>query len=561
MCYNTADISSIPSHSRNLVMDLKTKNRRSPYRQAAPSSFMRAPLAVLWRLRLDSLSTLDHVIGIAVFVSAFLVYLGTVFPTVYPLNGANRASGAYTLGIVHPTGYPLWLLAGKLFTFLPFGEVAYRVNLRSGFMASLALLALYYALLELTSRYLVAASAALMLGFSFYFWREARAAEVYTMHTLFMAILLLVLFRWAGIKLREGRSSGRLLLGFAFLYGLSFSNHMSSGFLALGFSYLILVIGRRDVLKPSLIASMLFLFALGWLPYAYLPIRDMASPPINYARELDVDLTSLSGMWWMISGEVFKQFVFLYQPGDIVGEALKYSNWLWINFLGIGVVLGVLGIGYMALHERHLLVALLLLFIPGAVFFINYYVFDKDTMFLPTYVVWTIWLAKGLESIADRVRRLKVERHLNVSPAFSGLCLALIVSPLFVNFSGLDASDNYVVRQFAEDVLDNVENDSLIVADWITVTPLRYLQTVEGKRQDVETFYWFLYSQRRLPELTKQGIPLDQACAIVDSEMVDIIRAGVRSRAVYSIGGPPVFWNAFEMEPVGRYHRLREKTS
>src|SRR5438045_9307008 len=38
---------------------------------------------------------------------------------------------AAVLGVPHPTGYPLYVLLGKLFTLLPVGDVAYRVNLSS----------------------------------------------------------------------------------------------------------------------------------------------------------------------------------------------------------------------------------------------------------------------------------------------------------------------------------------------------------------------------------------------------------------------------------------------
>ena len=44
---------------------------------------------------------------------------------------------SYFLGIEHPPGYPLFTLVGHLFTYLPFGSVAYRVHLASALFGAL----------------------------------------------------------------------------------------------------------------------------------------------------------------------------------------------------------------------------------------------------------------------------------------------------------------------------------------------------------------------------------------------------------------------------------------
>src|SRR5437867_8676283 len=53
---------------------------------------------------------------------------------------------AYILGIPHPPGYPLYALVGRLWTLvLPFGEVAYRMNLLSAVFAAATLAAAAWA--------------------------------------------------------------------------------------------------------------------------------------------------------------------------------------------------------------------------------------------------------------------------------------------------------------------------------------------------------------------------------------------------------------------------------
>ena len=77
-------------------------------------------------------------LGVAGF--AFLLYLGTLAPSVLYyerpelIDAAMLQVHSYALGITHPTGYPTWTMLAHIFTYLPFGDPAYRANLaRLGF--------------------------------------------------------------------------------------------------------------------------------------------------------------------------------------------------------------------------------------------------------------------------------------------------------------------------------------------------------------------------------------------------------------------------------------------
>ena len=67
----------------------------------------------------------------------FLFYLFSLHPTVSAGDSGELITAAYTLGIAHPPGYPLWTILGKIFTIIiPFGNIAYRVNLMSAFIGA-----------------------------------------------------------------------------------------------------------------------------------------------------------------------------------------------------------------------------------------------------------------------------------------------------------------------------------------------------------------------------------------------------------------------------------------
>lgn len=60
-----------------------------------------------------------------------LIFLFTVPPTIYLGDSGEIASASFNLGIGHPPGYPLFLLLGKIFTLMPVGDEAFRINFLS----------------------------------------------------------------------------------------------------------------------------------------------------------------------------------------------------------------------------------------------------------------------------------------------------------------------------------------------------------------------------------------------------------------------------------------------
>src|ERR687894_230445 len=100
--------------------------------------------------------------AVAVFVG--ILYLGTLAPTVLPystpdtLDSPMLQAEVSVLGVGHPTGYPTYMMLTHLFTYLPFGDLAYRVNLASAVYAALAVLVLYLAGLRLGGKAVAAAA-------------------------------------------------------------------------------------------------------------------------------------------------------------------------------------------------------------------------------------------------------------------------------------------------------------------------------------------------------------------------------------------------------------------
>ena len=168
----------------------------------------------------------DVVSTAGVYVGVFMVYFLTMAPTVYGLDSAEFSVAAYKLGVPHTTGYPLYVLLGKLFTLIPLGDIAYRVNLMSAVFGAGTIALVHHTVLSLTGRHVAALAAALTLAFSYYFWSTAVVAEVYTLHGFLTMLSMFLLFRWR----RTGHAG--MLYAAGFVWGLSFGNHMTTALFA-----------------------------------------------------------------------------------------------------------------------------------------------------------------------------------------------------------------------------------------------------------------------------------------------------------------------------------------
>ena len=86
----------------------------------------------------------DGWIAAGLAIAAFLLYGSTVAPSVLIADGGEFQFAAPLAGIAHPTGYPLYLSLGWIWTRLfPFGSPAFKMNLLSAFTGAITIAILY----------------------------------------------------------------------------------------------------------------------------------------------------------------------------------------------------------------------------------------------------------------------------------------------------------------------------------------------------------------------------------------------------------------------------------
>jgi hypothetical protein len=486
-------------------------------------------------------------------LAALVVYLVTLAPGVYGYDSAELATGAYTLGIVHPTGYPLYLLATRLIMFLPAGSIAFRANLASAAFGAGAVFLLASLAKRITGSNLASLFGGLVLAFGITFWRLSVVAEVYTLHVFLLALALVLAQKAVATR-------GQVwLFAMALTYGLSLSNHVSGALYAPVFILVVTrVLPRRQWLTHGpLIAATA---AAGLIPYIYLPLRAAAQPELDYVRDYyGVNLGTLGGLFWMVSGQAYRFFAFSYSAGDYLREVGAFGGFLWRNFTGVGIVLGAVGCVVLSRRKGVVPIGLGWVFVSTVLFFSGYGVSDKNTMFLPAYLVWAVWISVGV--LASLEWASKPGRAWRPAPRIAKalvgtVAVALVTTTVGLNWRQADMSHSTEVEALARRTLAAVEPDAVVLGSWSTAVVLEYLQQVEGLRPDVTVFNTSRFEVAEYYRLWKAEVPYEQAV----EEIFAIERAFVRmvydKRPVYGIGYDRGLARDYEYRPVGTLFRL-----
>jgi hypothetical protein len=425
---------------------------------------------------------------------AWLVYLRTVAPTVYGLDSAELTTGSYLLGVTHAPGAPVFLLLGHVFTWLPFGDVGYRLNLLSACAAAGALPFLYGVHRRLGVQPLLALATTWFLAFTYFYWITAVAAELYALQAFSVAVLLWLVLRW--------RENPTLLrgAGLAMLFGVGLGVHLSLVLLAPGLALLMVSGSTRSWRRPSWWLAAGGAALLGASVYLYLPLR--SDSPMNYARDFGVDLRTWSGFWWMLSGQMFSSQFFAVAPARWPSELAIHAFRLWSNFLGLGLFLGAAGLVADFRRRPAVHTALLMMFGAHLAFVVTYGASDKAVMLVPTYVIWAVWVGLGAAALGRFVRGG------SSLPAFlaGAIVGVLAIAALLLNFSYADLSEDWSARRKGEAILERLPHRSVFIGTWREVPILEYLRLVEGRRADVETVNLFFVPWSRRVDMLDRYI-------------------------------------------------------
>jgi len=282
-----------------------------------------------------------YLMAACVSLGALILYVLTLAPTTQFWDTSEYITAAYTLGIPHPPGNPLFVLMAHVFGLLPVARAyAERINLFAAFTSAISA-GCWFLIAErwlrsfvpvLWPRRIAALAGALVSATAFTVWNQSVVNEkVYTLSLLSIALILWLIVRWDDQPAGEAHDHHLLLI--VYLLALTATNHMMgvlvgpvvlillypplkkqrpvsdaersiewSQFLVVTSVWGLLMTLGLESWQPIAVAGVLFLAALvyassagnasfavaallvavvGLSVYTYLPIRAAFHPPIN----------------------------------------------------------------------------------------------------------------------------------------------------------------------------------------------------------------------------------------------------------------------------------------
>ncbi len=459
-----------------------------------------------------------------IFFISFSIYLFTATPSFYWRDGAEFQTVGFSLGIAHPSGFPLYSIIAKLFTMLPMGSIAFKVTLLSSFFGALTA-ACVYLIIKTILDYLsisgnlnfyhkpnqaIAFSAAILFSFSNALWENSNVPEVYTLINVFTALFIYISIR-RNIELTHAKTEENLewLFLLPFLFGLSLGAHS----IEILYLPLLLVLLYYLWIKPNFLGLfkysfiVLFFLLLGFSVYLYLPIRASQEPYFNWG-----DPQTLQQFIIHVTDRKDGR-VHLAIPGVksvLLPQVLHYLHFYPTNFSILGIGLGLSGLVYLILKEKKIAAILTAFFFPPFLFFIRFW--GDSSNYLSGFLVFTVLVGVGSWWVYSMV--LRSIRRFDLTPriinAFWAMLAMNVLILFFSHLSQNNKSDYWTPERVFKTNLLDLENNAIVFTRE-SYFPFSYLQEVGNLRSDVTYLanvdflapdFFFKATKKRLPLVT-----------------------------------------------------------
>jgi len=405
--------------------------------------------------------------GVAAF--PLLVYALGACRTVYVGDSGDLLTAISVLGIPHPSGYPLYVLAAKVwslvFFFLP---LPLSVSLFSAACGAAACAVLYRAARESGVDTLPAAAAAWLFAFAPSVWAEANIQRVYTLNALFVALALRLGLRWS----RESRD--RDLVAAAFVCGLGASNHLEMGVVGLAVGVFALISRPAILRRWKLLGTCAGVAILGLLPYVYLPLRARAHPLLDWGHP--VTPRSFAAV---VLREGFWGRAWIRGPDDFLPILKDYAHSLLTESAWVGAVLAVIAVA--SARRRGWPVGLPLLVMAANLVVLALHGSRSDLFiwhryYIPSYLCLALLAAWGWQTLAEMASR----------PILAVASLLPPLALLVIGWRPNDRSRYRIGEDYSRHLLATLPPGSqLIASDDNILFVLMYLNLGEQVRPDV----------------------------------------------------------------------------
>ncbi len=449
-------------------------------------------------------------------LTAGLVYFLTSAPTITWVHNSQDsgelASVAATLGIAHPTGYPLYTLLGwvtiKLLGWLDPGRAMVLLSVACaavaiGVIARTASLAIRI----LWNREVISETQAGWFGFLVAMsvmihpivWSQAVVCEVYALAFLLQTIVWFLLVKYlVSRNVGSGSENGGEFTAIGLITGLILAHHVAGVSIILPVLLIFIFIPPKNVRKT--ITRFLFSIIPGLIFYFYLPIRSMTNPRLDWGN---------TESW----GNFVKHVTAFQYRGNVFGVDMgefirRLTSSQLVDGWGILVlVLAIAGLLVLLINRKRKLlpfsIGMVLFLIWVLVFALSYNVSDYEVFTYPLIAPIALLIVTGIASVVIRLAR--------VNKLLPWVFLAILI--IFIGFDSyqrwieIDASNplrnaaaNFAAREIPllpEDAIVITNTDGQLFSLMYGITcgvPDPFSGEIIGPRDDIDvlTPYWIL---------------------------------------------------------------------
>lgn len=476
------------------------------------------------------------------------IYLLTLAPSVTFFDSGEFITAIHSLGTAHSPGYPFFVNYAKPFTWLPFGSIAFRVNIATAVSAAAACYGTYLLVLTMladggasgrgTPRYVAqgcALAAALAFAFSARLWLQSNHDKPYPLVAFIVAVVFWCLLRFRA-RYGEGEECPHYVYLGAFLCGLATGAHQTIVLMLPAFAWLIVsrnwrLLGR---VKEFIIAVAFGLF--GFAIQLHMPIRALQNPLLNWG-----DPRTLDQFLWNLLRKGYPS-----EP-PVRDLALLWNQICAFNipreFTWVGLGLLVMGLAVSLRRQRDEVIAYLFGVCISLLVIVGYFNAQPDLIFLteefftPLYLLSAVFIGVGLFALLRRaLDGVPVDKLTSVPvKVLVGLLVLMLPTTICaLNYYENDQHDNYVAFDYASNTFRSLPQGSVLFT-WgdSGAFPLWYLQGVERLREDLDllhtphlVFDWYLdafphlFSRSMLRAVPESALSAESALKMAVAEQI-----------------------------------------
>jgi len=421
------------------------------------------------------------------FVMPLAVYAISLAPGVALWDTGEMQTVPYILGVAHPTGFPLFVITGWIFSHLvAIGNVAWRLSLMSAVAMAVACRCVFGIVRAQRGSAGAALGAALIFAAGNVAWTRGSRAEVHAFATMFAGLTLLALVRYASEPVAPR------LFALIVAFGLGVATHPIGVLLAP--AVLLVVIARRRAISLRTAGTALALLAACGGLYLSIPILSA----INFAQHRDPTLAlglppgqpffdyDHASTWSGFANEVAGHE---YDPGSAVGALATPGIWnavasryLPATIAEFGVLVCVVALfGFVVRVRGDPLLGVAFVLAAGAalLFVFGFGEADEPRYYLTSYLVIATYAGTGFETL---VRGFLQREDVRSAAATLAVCLGFTAPLVFQNEHIVpDQRNDDYARQYVDAVIARTPDDAVLVVYWVYATPIAYAAYVEHR--------------------------------------------------------------------------------